>query len=82
MIYTWLLAVYQSNVNVEYVYYNLDNKLKCLNIPISKFTKKELQQLTVNNGKVSVNEAVKVLGVKNSTHGKSRGQLNRNKNHV
>ena len=76
------ITVYQSNVNVEYVYYNLDNKLKCLNIPISKFTKKELKQLTVKNGKVSVNEAVNVLGVKKSTHGKLRGQLNRNKNHV
>jgi hypothetical protein len=45
---------------------------------MSLFTKSEQEQLQSVDGSCIITEAVNVIGVKKSTHGKERGTLNRN----
>jgi ribosomal protein L40E len=68
-------------VNVSYDLYCPENQDSITKIPIDIFNAKEQKLFDrVFNGKVLVEDVVKLIGVKKSTHGKERGVLDRNKN--
>lgn len=67
-------------VDVSYDLYCPDNTNPLTKMPIHIFTKEEISKFTSTfNGKVLIEDAVNLIGVKNSTHGKSRGVLDRTK---
>ena len=76
-----IITCKNDDVNVEYDLYEPDNQTHINVMPIDIFTKKEKSKLTEIDGQVLISEAVEIIGVKNSTHGKERGTLNRNRNH-
>ncbi len=66
-----------DEVDVEFTEFNTDGR-EIETIPLSLFTKSEQEQLQSVDGSCIITEAVNVIGVKKSTHGKERGTLNRN----
>lgn len=73
--------VKENDVEVDYDFYCPENKDAIKKMPISLFNKSEQTKLNkLSGGLVLVEEAVNSIGVKNSTHGKDRGKLDRNDN--
>lgn len=71
-----------DEVEVSYSHFDPDNTVCEDVMPASRFTKAERETLGVDvDDMVSIADAVEIIGVKESTHGKDRGTLNRNKNH-
>ena len=66
-------------VEVDFKEFNIDGR-EIETMPVNLFTKAEQQLLQSVDGSCMISEAVNVIGVKQSTHGKERGTLNRNNN--
>lgn len=70
-----------TDFGVDFVYFDFDTDGRVIEtMPADLFTKAEQKQLQVIGDRCSIAEAVNIIGVKQSTHGKKRGTLNRNKN--
>jgi ribosomal protein L40E len=70
-----------KDINISYNFYCPDNQDTLTKMPISVFTKKERTLISqISNNMVLIEEAINIIGVKKSTHGKERGTLDRNKN--
>ena len=75
------IDITDSKVIVDYDLYCPDNQDGLTRLPVDIFTKSERKLLTSTDNNYSlIEEAIKKFGVKNSTHGKERGKLDRNKN--
>jgi hypothetical protein len=75
------VEVCDKEVKVSYDFYYPENKDPFTKMNVDLFNANEQKLFSeVSNGSVLIEEAVKVIGVKKSTHGKDRGTLDRNKN--
>jgi hypothetical protein len=76
--------IHEDDVNVEYDFYHPENDEPLTQVPMTAFGSKEKsilkQEMPILPDKMLIDEAVRILGVKQSTHGKQRGVLDRNKN--
>lgn len=67
-----------DTVSVQFYEFNPQGR-QIETMPLDLFTKAEQKKLKSVAGACLISEAVEVIGVKQSTHGKERGTLNRNK---
>jgi ribosomal protein L40E len=75
------VSVDGNNVDVAYDFYEPENQDSVAKMPIKLFTVNEQSLFdNVSNGNVLIEDAVRLIGVKQSTHGKDRGNLDRMKN--
>lgn len=74
----------KQNVNVSYELYCPDNEDSITKMPINLFSASEQKIMknthSYSGDSVLIEDAVELIGVKQSTHGKERGALDRNKN--
>ena len=76
-----VINVTENDVEVNYDFYCPENQDGISKMPITLFNKNEKNKLNKLPGNfVLVEDAVNVIGVKKSTHGKERGNLDRNTN--
>lgn len=70
----------QNDIDIDYLLYAPENEDGLTKIPVGVFTKAEQKILDSQDGYyVTVEESITKIGVKKSTHGKERGNLDRNK---
>lgn len=75
------VEVINNTVEVSYDFYCPDNCDAMTKMPSNLFNTKEKQMLNLNGENfVLIEDAVNTIGVKQSTHGKERGILDRSKN--
>lgn len=69
-----------DKVEVTYATFDLEAKEASKFMPSSLLTKSQLKQVSNREGQVLIEDVYKKFGIKTGAQGKSRGNLNRNKN--